>query len=383
MDKVRKVCFVVASEMPAKAFLKEPIIALSTRYDVTLILNAPNTDFPGRGQIPATIIAVAIERPIRPLADLAALWRLYVLFRRHRFDVVHSLTPKAGLLAMLASRAAGTHRRVHTFTGQVWATRKGLSRQLLKSMDRILATCATHLLTDGHSQKQYLIEQRIVAADDIAVLAKGSISGVNTRRFRADEAARNNLRKTLGINEGDVLVLFLGRLNRDKGVLDLASAFANIGLRNRQLRLLFVGPDEGKMESNIRQMCEGLEDRINFVEYTDAPESYLAAADLLCLPSHREGFSTVVIEAAACGVPTIGSRIYGVVDTIVEGETGLLFPPGDVPALGAAIADLATQQEKRIKLGERALARARAEFSSSRVLDAWLAFYDSLSREGT
>jgi len=375
---IKRICIVVASEMTVKAFLKQQIIAFSDRYDVTLVVNTQQTDFAGQNDLPVKVIPLAIERTINPVADLRALFQLIRIFRQHRFDLVHSVTPKAGLLAMLAAKVAGIRFRIHTFTGQVWATREGFSRLLLKSMDRLLAASATHLLTDSFTQRQFLIDQRVTGAEKLSVLADGSISGVDTDRFMPDSNARSDMRKQIGISENEILLLFLGRLNRDKGVLDLAAAFAKIAVKLPRLHLLLVGPDEGNLQEVVKSTCAEFVQRVHFIDYTDKPESCFAAADIFCLPSYREGFGSVIIEAAACGIPAIGSRIYGISDAIREGETGLLFEAGNGDRLAEAIEQLVTNSMLRSQMGAAALKRAQDDFPTKRLVQAWLGYYDGL-----
>ncbi|MDX8404950.1 MAG: glycosyltransferase family 4 protein [Mariprofundus sp.] len=376
MKQLEKLCLVVASEMTVKAFLKEHIMALSSHYDVTLVVHTDQPDFAERNGLPIKVIPLAIERAINPLADMRALYRLICIFRSHRFDLVHSVTPKAGLLAMLAAKVAGIHFRIHTFTGQVWATRHGFSRLLLKNMDRLLAASATHVLADSASQRRFLIDQGITGSEKLDVLADGSISGVDVDRFKPDDAARKAVREQLNIAGGEVLLLFLGRLNRDKGVLDLAQAVASVD--GNKLHLLLVGPDEAALKDEVQEITSGCADHVHFIDYTDSPEDYFSAADIFCLPSYREGFGSVIIEAAACAVPAIGSDIYGVSDAIVDGETGLLFPPGNVTALREAIEQMVIDSESRERMGQAALKRARNDFSTKRLVQAWMDYYDGL-----
>ena len=372
------VCLVVASEMTVTAFLLSHLRALSKKYDVSVVANTQNPDFPGQYGLDVRVIPVAIRREIRPAADLRALLALMRIFRREQFDMIHSVTPKAGLLAMLAGCMARIPVRVHIFTGQVWATRQGVSRLLLKSMDRLLAGCATHVLADSASQRAFLIAERVVPADRISVLADGSISGVDASRFRPDAVRRDELRAAFGIGADEVLFLFVGRLTHDKGVEELAAAFAELANKAPDVHLLLVGPDEQQMRGAIERRCAACAGRVHFVDYTDAPERYMAASDVFCLPSRREGFGSVVIEAAACGLPAIGSDIYGVRDAIEDGRSGLLFPCGDVAVLRDCMRQLARDDDRRSRMGEYARQRALRDFSSRRVTQAWLDYYDAL-----
>ncbi|MBU2622429.1 MAG: glycosyltransferase family 1 protein, partial [Proteobacteria bacterium] len=224
----KKVCFVVSSAMTVNAFLREPIMRLSELYDVNVVLKLnPEESLPDL-EGSSNIFPVRIERKISPWRDFLAICQMVRLFRRYRFQLVHSVTPKAGLLAMTSAFIAGVSVRIHTFTGQVWATRTGLSRWLLKNADRLIGWLATDALVDSASQRRFLLDEGVLLESKSDVLAQGSISGVDTSRFKPDETARTKIRIALSIPKEDIVFLYLGRLNRDKGLLDLASAFAGI-----------------------------------------------------------------------------------------------------------------------------------------------------------
>jgi glycosyltransferase involved in cell wall biosynthesis len=370
-----RVCFVVATEITVTAFLLDQIRTAAKTHDVCVALNTRNNAFLAPYEINVEVVPVAIERKIKPLADLAALFALYRLFCARRFDLIHSVSPKAGLLAMLAGFLAGVPRRLHVFTGQVWVTRRGLSRFFLKSLDRLLAALATHLLADSPSQRDFLVAEGVVTATKCTVLGKGSISGVNTARFQPDAAARDMVRLELAVPADGVLFLYLGRLNRDKGIADLAAAFANLCRSRDDIWLALVGPDEENMATLARQLCGAHADHLRLVDYTNTPQRYMAAADVFCLPSYREGFGTVVIEAAACGVAAIASRIYGLTDAVIDAETGLLHAAGDVAAIETMMARLAGDRALRQRLGAAARNRACADFAMPVLTSALLVFY--------
>ena len=373
-----RICFVVAAPLTLKAFLLGHLEALAGIAEVTVVANFTAEDAAFAWPESITRVAIPIARPIAPWADLLALLALVRLFLRCRFDLVHSITPKAGLLAMLAGALAGVPFRLHTFTGQVWITRTGFMRSLLKRADRLIARLATRVLTDSASQREFLIAQGIVAAPKSTVLARGSICGVDTSRFKPDAAAGENIRRNLGLPPGSVVFLYLGRVNRDKGLLDLAHAFAESGARHPEAHLLLVGPDEDDLSALLSHATGNCAARLHRVALTDRPQDYFAAADVFCLPSHREGFGTTIIEAAAAGVPAIGSRIYGITDAIVEGETGLLFEPGQVRQLASSMDALAGDAGLRRRMGENARQRALRDFSSSVVTAALLEYYQEL-----
>ncbi len=265
--------------------------------------------------------------------------------------------------------------RLHTFTGQVWATRTGLSRAILKLADRIIARCATYTLADSPSQREFLIRERIVAPDRIAVLGSGSVSGVDATRFRPDAGRRRQVREQFHIPDASVVLLFVGRLSRDKGVLDLAKAFAALAAEFPDVHALVVGPDEEGLRPAFARLCAKHGERLHFLDYTTCPEDVMAAGDVLCLPSYREGFGSVVIEAAAAGLPAVASRIYGLVDAVVDGRTGLLHEPGDVADLTACLrqvpATLACGARSARRLATAPCATLRRPFSRRSLLDLY------------
>ncbi|MFH1977462.1 MAG: glycosyltransferase [Pseudomonadota bacterium] len=365
----------VSSAMTVNAFLREPIMRLSELYDVNVVLKLNPEESLIDLEGSSNIFPVRIERKISPWQDFLAICQMVRLFRRYRFQLVHSVTPKAGLLAMTSAFIAGVSVRIHTFTGQVWATRTGLSRWLLKNADRLIGWLATDALVDSASQRRFLLDEGVLVEAKSEVLAQGSISGVDTSRFKPDDRARTKIRIALSIPKEDIVFLYLGRLNRDKGLLDLASAFA--GIDNAGAHLLMVGPDEERIGPQILTIAEINAKRVYFVGFAAKPEEYLAAADVLCLPSYREGFGNAVIEAAAVGIPAIGSRIYGLMDAIAENESGLLFEVRNVKELRNCMSALCNDKVLRIRLGRQARERVLAQFTSERLALSWLDYYQA------
>ena len=368
-------------------FMGPHIRALSQHYDVTMVTNG-STGSRSEVDLLSSLLGehvhylgLKIVREVSVLDDLSTLIALWRLFRREKFQIVHSITPKAGLLAMVASLLAGVPVRIHWFTGQVWATRKGFGRWLLKVLDRLLAACATHLLADSLAQRKFLIQEGIVCPTQVTVLGEGSVCGVDTVRFQPNRVSDTKTRAGLGIADTAIVVLYLGRLTIDKGIPELASAFLVAAQRCANLHLILVGPDEGGMRVLVAHVISTVVERVHFVGLTTEPEVFMAAANFLVLPSYREGFGTSVIEAAACGIPTIGSQIYGLTDAIVDGETGLLVPVGDVAAMADAMIRLAIDQDFRFALGRQAFARVNRDFRQEVLTDALLAYYESCLKQ--
>lgn len=374
-----KICIVVASPITLQTLIAPHLAALKTRYELTVVANLADHGALSFGS-GVRLVPLRIERQIAPMRDLAALVRLSRLFRQSSFAAVQSVTPKAGLLAMVAAFLSRVPVRLHIFTGQVWYTREGPGRWFLKQMDRVTAWCATHVLVDSPSQRDFLLLQGVVRADKCQVLGKGSIAGVDASRFKPDPEARVRVRARQGYRADSIVFLYIGRVNRDKGVLDLAAAFSRVSANDERLRLLVVGPDEGGMHAAMRASLGTAATRADFLSYTDRPEEHMAGADVICLPSYREGFGVVVIEAGACGLPAIGTNIYGITDAIEDGVTGLLFEPGDVEALAACMNRLAREPDLGMAMGQRARARVLRDFPADAVVGELMRLYAAAIR---
>lgn len=317
-------------------------------------------------------VPIDIPRSISPWRDLIALIRLYRFFRRERIQIAHSTTPKAGLLTALAAFLAGVPVRLHTFTGQPWVTMRGIKRWLARAGDKLIGRLNTRCYTDSASQRQYLLAQGILDERRLFVIGAGSLAGVDMRRFdrdRFNEAQCAALRQSLGIPQEAPVLLFVGRITVDKGVHELLQAYAAIKAAGSAAHLVFVGrfdTESGVAGSISRDDIVRLPDT-HLVGYTECPEAYVSMADILCLPSYREGFGTVVIEAAAMGVPTVGTNIYGLSDAVEQGETGLLVAPQDAEELAQALQRLLDDGSLRSKMGAAARQRASAAFDSDKV----------------
>lgn len=373
--------FVATTPFAVNAFLRTHLLALAETHEVILCVNTKAYPLVEDVSRTVHVCHIDIARKIAPMQDLRALFQLLRCFRKIHPTVVHSMTPKAGLLAMLAAWLVRVPRRFHTFTGQVWANKTGSSRSLMKAIDRLITACASRVFADSASQCRFLEDEGVVRRGGVAVLGQGSVAGVDLSRFRPDAVTREALRTELGVANDIPVFIFVGRLVHDKGVFDLVEAFTLLNAQHPQWELWMVGPDEDGIQSALEASGAHLGDRIRWFGPTTSPERYMAGADVFVLPSYREGFGSVVIEAAACGIPCIAYRIDGVIDAIVENHTGLFVEKGDIYALSGSMEQLGSKQSIRKRLGEAAHLRAVNDFSSSAVSTAWQEFYSDVLEE--
>jgi glycosyltransferase involved in cell wall biosynthesis len=325
-----------------------------------------------------TFTDININRKASVFADVKALFALCRFVYWYKPDIVHSIMPKAGLLAALAGFICRVPIRIHTFTGQTWVAKKGASRYLFYMFDLLVNSINTVCLTDSFSQSAFLAEHHIThAGQPLPVLSKGSLSGVELKRFNfkslAERSAR--LRSSLGIGVDDFVFSYIARKTQAKGAIDTLKAFSVVSASFQKTRLLFVGPDEDGEIAQLRNSNPEFFDNVCDIGHVHDHELYLAITDVLCLPSYREGFGSIVIDAAAMGVPTIGSRIPGLTDSIVDNETGLLFTPGDIDELVNLMTRFIENLEMRKIMGENAKARVDEFFTADRLYESLKQFY--------
>ena len=354
---------------------KIDITIISGRDDGMEFIN--NLDIPHKD--------IQIPRDISLIKDFLALVNLYLYFKREDFDIVHSTTPKAGLLTSIAGFFARVPIRLHTFTGQAWANLSGFKKWICIQMDKVIISLNSQVYADSFSQVEFLLEQKVIKnLEDIKVLGDGSLAGVDLQRFSdmEKEIFRDRRRAEFNIPHESFVFIYLGRINIDKGINELIQSFNQLTKENKNTHLILVGPIDIKQPTEKNRVENLIKDSINITryEYTDSPERFLSMSDVLCCPSYREGFGTVVIEAAAMGITSIGSDVVGLKDSIINNQTGLLFRCGDSEDLREKMQLLMDNHELRKSLSENAVKNAMNRFSSSRlsnlVLDEYREKYD-------
>lgn len=314
---------------------------------------------------------IQFTRTISPWQDLKTLVALYRDYKKHRYDLVHSNGPKAGLLSAIAGWLARVPIRLHTFTGQPWVNQRGLKRQLLKACDWLIIHLNTQCYADSFGQARFLHSQKLATKPrQVQVLGKGSLSGVDLARYSAptltEQAAA--IRQQLGIAANAFVFAFVGRITSDKGIELLLQAMLEVRQRHPQTHLLLVGPLEpdGQDCLSLLELPE-LQACVHPTGFVSRPEGHMVAADVLVLPSVREGFGTVVLEAAALAKPTIASDIYGLNEAVQHQQTGLLFAPGCLTGLVQTMCRMIAEPQLVKRLGKAAQDYARTYFDSTQV----------------
>ena len=377
---LKKIAIVSSNFLSIKSFLSKSIENLSENNIIYIYTNIKKSDqlFENKRKN-IKLIHLPIKRNINLIKDIECFFKLIYFIYKFGPDLIITLTPKGGLLGILTSFLLRVKIRIHYYTGQIWVTRKGLIKQLLKYIDKVIFKMSTDCLTDSNLQKKFLEDERVIKRDFLKVLANGSICGVDTSRFRPNLEIRDIMRKKLGVSADTILLLFLGRLNKDKGILDLAISVNDIIEKDKKnISLLIVGPDEENIKSKIQILCKNSIDKIHFVEFTNQPEKYMSAADIFCLPSYREGFGMAALEAGACALPVITSRIYGLIDAVKEDYTGLFHEVKNKEQIKKCIIRLVDDKELREKLGKQGRERVLKDFEQKYVTGEFVKYIQNL-----
>ena len=322
-------------------------------------------------------IAVPMARRISLKSDLISLCRLVKVFRNEKPTMVHSMTPKAGLLCMMAAWIAGIPVRVHTFTGLVFPTATGLKRRILMATDWLTCACATHIIPEGEGVKNDLLNNGITQKP-LKVLGYGNVRGVDLDFY----SRRSEVMKLAAEIKKDVFTfVFVGRIVRDKGINELCQAMDKLS-KSVQARLILVGNFEDSLDS-ISDDARGIIKRNPAIEsvgpkYGDELLSYYAASDCFVFPSYREGFPNTVIEAGAMGLPSIVTDINGSREIIRQGENGVIVPSKDADALYEAMLDMVNDNATRDRMADNAREMIASRFEQGFVRKCLYDFYDDI-----
>lgn len=325
------------------------------------------------------VVAISMYREINLKADIKSLWQLIRLFRKESPYIVHANTPKASLLGMLAAWFTRVPHRIYTVTGLRFETSHGLYRFLLKSMERITCLIATKVIPEGEGVRNTLYKEYITRKP-LQKILNGNINGIDVEYFNRTEDVLYRASKLRECNQNEIVFIFIGRIVRDKGISELITAFDQLSSEYRNVKLLLVGRFEDKLdpvEPNIKRIIKE-HTKICYMGFQNDVRPYLAASDVLILPSYREGFPNVVLQAGAMGLPCIVTDISGCNEIILNNRNGLIIPKQDVKALYLAMKYLVDHPLliSNMSVNSRDLIVSR--YLRSDVLQATLEMYKSL-----
>ncbi|PZO33487.1 MAG: glycosyltransferase family 1 protein [Flavobacteriaceae bacterium] len=299
-------------------------------------------------------VGIEMQRNISIVKDLISLWKLYVLFKKEKPLIVHSITPKAGLLSMIASYFAGVPIRMHTFTGLIFPSKKGIMQRILILMDRLLCRFATNIYPEGNGVKEDLISYKITNKP-LKIIGNGNVNGIDIDYFDPDKIAdedKKQLKNSLGINTQDFVYIFVGRLVKDKGINELIKAFTEI---RQNENIISVG-----FQEDVRK--------------------FFSIADVHVFPSYREGFPNVVIQAGAMGIPSIVTDISGSNEIIIENENGIIIPVKNSEVIKTAMEDIFTNHILRAQLSKKCRQLIVERYDKNFVWESLLSEYKFLEQ---
>lgn len=351
-------------------------------FDVSVI-SSPGPELEALRQEDAEVFAVPMERDISVWRDVVSLWRLCRVMRKVRPDLTIVGTPKAGLLGGLAAVMSGVPHRIYTLHGLRLETIHGWRQKILMYTEWLACRCAHKVDCVSPSLRALVIELGLVEPDKAVLIGPGTCGGVDTKRFHASPEAMQSarvLRCNLGIPEDALVIGFVGRFTRDKGTAELYRAFNSLRTRYSDLRLLLLGDFEpgDPVDADVRRSIE-TDPGVILTGVVPDPAPYYLTMDVFVLPTYREGFPGVILEAQAAGIPVVTTTATGAIDAVLDGQSGLIVPVGDVDALTAAIDRLLIDPALRKLMGADGRAWVETVFHHDIVRKARSQVYEELT----
>ena len=331
--------------------------------------------------------AITMSRKITPFQDLKSLWEMWNFLRKEKPQIVHTHTPKAGIIGMLAARLAGVPHRLHTVAGLPLMEATGTKRKILNFVEKLTYSSATRVYPNSKGLYDFILQNNFTQSNKLKIIANGSSNGIDTTFFspeQVSETERVTLREKLNIQPNDFVFVFVGRIVSDKGINELIKAFSQLQAAGNNepvgIKLLLVGGLENDLDPlNPETLAEINQNKdIISVGFQQDVRSFFAIADALVFPSYREGFPNVVMQAGAMGLPSIVSDINGCNEIIIEGENGLIIPPKNVEKLKEKMLTLAKDKNLYTKLKGNSRRMIENRYEQSVVWNALLEEYEGL-----
>lgn len=364
----KRLCFVVTASFIVKSLYKNQFkFWLDQGYEVHVV-SSPGAEHPWLRRLGVVVHAITIKRRPSPLSDIVSLARLTFFFLYNDFDIVNVSTPKASLLGGLAAKLTGQRNVIYTVRGRAYENFRGLKRRLYTFMEKITCLVVARVFSISAEIAEDLARNGTCPPNKLSVIGHGSSNGVDLSKFTLTNRLQDkgdDIRSQLGVGSEDILLLYSGRIAKDKGIDDLVSVFVSLSTARDNVHLLLQGfIEHDDPPSSVTLASINRHDRIHRRDWVWDLEKYYAAADIYVFPSHREGFGNVALEASAMELPVVGFDVIGVRESVANGVSGILCPFGDLKSLENVLVDLIVDQALRLRLGAQGRKRVEDHFDS-------------------
>jgi len=349
----------------------------SNGFEITVITSSK--DALGRTFVlPKDVICEPVEmaRTIKLWQDIKALFKIYSIIKKGKFDIVQYATPKASLFGSIAGWMARVPVRLYLMWGLYYVTQTGKTKLIFKTFEKIICALSTAIAPDSKGNYEIAVKEGLCKPEKISVVGEGSANGVDTERFNPEKLAefRKKIRSELHITENALVFGCIAPMVKDKGINELIEAFSKVAEQNPHVFLLYIGrpTEKNPLEQSTIEIINNHK-RISHFIFQAEPEKYLAAMDIFVLPTYREGFGVVNIEACAMELPVITTDVPGPQESIINGRTGLLVPPRAVPPLIEAMKRLVEDPKLRKQIGIAARQRIKSCYEQKQLWKAIVA----------
>ena len=336
-----------------------------------------------------SVLTIPFSRKISLKTDIITIYRLVLLLRKIKPHIVHTHTSKAGLIGMISAFLARCPIRIHSVPGLQMMESKGLRRLILNLSERLTYFLSDVVCPNSKSLKEYILDHKMCSSEKIRIIGCGSSSGVNLDKYcmhLKKTSTRKSIRERFCVDDNGIVLAFVGRISKEKGIHELVESFVNLSKRYANLYLLLIGKydDIGEYDTindgidNDTKNILNNNARLNITGWVEDVENYLAASDIVVHPSYREGFSNALLQAGSMGLPSVTTNVSGCIDVIKDGETGLVVSPKDSVALEKALEVLILDKDKRVELGLNAYHHVAANFASNIIWEETARFYTDI-----
>jgi glycosyltransferase involved in cell wall biosynthesis len=329
---------------------------------------------------------IEMSRKITPMHDLVAVVKLFIFLKKERPLIVHSHTPKAGVLSMIASKCAGVPIRLHTVGGLPLMETKGFKRNILESVEKLTYSCATMVYPNSKGLYDFIVANKFTHQGKLKIISNGSTNGINTNHFAPEQVSKSLqeiLKIKLEIQKEDFVFVYVGRLVGDKGINEVVQAFKKIIKKNLSVKLLLVGMYEKDLDPLDELTHEEINSNKNilFAGFQKDIRPYLAISNALVFPSYREGFPNVVLQAGAMGLPSIVSDINGCNEIIIDGKNGIIIPVKNSQAIEKAVLRMIYEKDFFISLKSNARHMITSRFDQNLIWESILEEYEQVEKK--